>query len=285
MAEVRAFRPKDKRDFPLSLDLSNHNMNSNTSSNMKLNTEAFPDQPWLRLENARPSGPETPPSDVSTPTLLQLEDDSLSLASSPSSAVTPPAVPELLRAARIANSSRYQTILPSDQPVVAVLGVGYVGTHLVDTFSTKHSVIGFDVSPNRIKTLLQQQAEQRKIQLASLMNQPQQQQLDESEAVEPVHYTSDAGDLRQATHFLISVPTLLRQDGTVDASYLCKALQLLEEHARTGATIVIESSVAVGMTRELLGPLAMQRGFLAGMSPEVSFLLFFYFISFLYEFR
>jgi hypothetical protein len=32
---------------------------------------------------------------------------------------------------------------------------------------------------------------------------------------------------------------------------------------------VIESTVAVGMTRDFLGPLARSRGILAGMSPEV----------------
>ena len=38
---------------------------------------------------------------------------------------------------------------------------------------------------------------------------------------------------------------------------------------RPGSTVVIESSVAVGMTRQLLGPLAQAKGFYAGMSPEV----------------
>ncbi|KAH6893420.1 hypothetical protein B0T10DRAFT_604637 [Thelonectria olida] len=38
--------------------------------------------------------------------------------------------------------------------------------------------------------------------------------------------------------------------------------------ARRGSSVVIESSVAVGMTRQLLGPLAVSKGPFAGMSPE-----------------
>jgi hypothetical protein len=33
---------------------------------------------------------------------------------------------------------------------------------------------------------------------------------------------------------------------------------------------VIESSVSVGLTRQLLGPIAEAKGLFAGMSPEVS---------------
>jgi UDP-N-acetyl-D-mannosaminuronate dehydrogenase len=138
------------------------------------------------------------------------------------------------------------TISAADEPIVAVLGVGYVGTHLVSSFSSQYSVIGFDVSSERIKQ----------------MNQT-------NPCEDKIHFTSDPCEMRRATHFLISVPTLLRQDRTVDSSYLQSAIKTVGTYARQGATVVVESSVAVGMTRKLLGPLAVARGFFAGMSPEV----------------
>lgn len=143
----------------------------------------------------------------------------------------------------------------ADSPTVAVLGVGYVGTHLVNTFATKYPVIGFDVSKTRINDLTHAQSRVSEL------------------VLDQIEYTWDACALRKATHFLISVPTLLRHDRTIDASYISKALQTVMKHARPGSTIVIESSVAVGMTRELLGPMALQMGFFAGMSPEVHGLL------------
>ncbi|KAH7466303.1 hypothetical protein FOMA001_g16705 [Fusarium oxysporum f. sp. matthiolae] len=44
---------------------------------------------------------------------------------------------------------------------------------------------------------------------------------------------------------------------------------MVGQAARRGSTIVIESSVAVGMTRELVGPIAKRLALFAGMSPEV----------------
>ncbi|RSL85857.1 hypothetical protein CEP51_003110 [Fusarium floridanum] len=131
------------------------------------------------------------------------------------------------------------------EPLVAVIGVGYVGEHLVDIFSKNFNVLGYDVSEARTQQLAQKQpAESR------------------------VRFTSKACDLADATHFLISVPTLLLPDKTIDSSYLRSALSSVGLYARQGAVVVVESSVAVGMTRELLGPLAKERGFFAGMSPE-----------------
>ncbi|KAH7162177.1 hypothetical protein B0J13DRAFT_633044 [Dactylonectria estremocensis] len=131
------------------------------------------------------------------------------------------------------------------EPLVAVIGVGYVGEHLVSVFSKNYNVLGFDVSAARAQHLAEKQ-----------------------EADGNVRFTSNACALAEATHFLISVPTLLLPDKTIDSSYLRSALSAVGLYARRGATVVVESSVAVGMTRELLGPLAKERGYFAGMSPE-----------------
>jgi nucleotide sugar dehydrogenase len=130
-------------------------------------------------------------------------------------------------------------------PLVAVIGVGYVGEHLVAEFSKHYDVLGYDVSEARVKMLSDKFVDNHRLRL-----------------------THSAKDLACATHFLISVPTLLLPDKTIDSSYLRSALAAVGVHARRGATVVVESSVAVGMTRQLLGPLAKERGFFAGMSPE-----------------
>ncbi|KAI1068208.1 hypothetical protein LB507_004233 [Fusarium sp. FIESC RH6] len=136
-------------------------------------------------------------------------------------------------------------VTSEDIPVVAVVGVGYVGTHLVSSFSSKYQVIGFDVSERRINDLRQEFKGNMRVQFSRTQN-----------------------DLVSATHFLISVPTLLRPNKTIDSSYLRDALKMVCQVARRGSTIVIESSVAVGMTRELVGPIAKRLGLFAGMSPE-----------------
>lgn len=138
-----------------------------------------------------------------------------------------------------------RSVSSSDEIIVAVVGVGYVGHHLVETFSSKYRVVGFDVSLARVKQL--------STDFSHLKN---------------VTFTTNSNNMADATHFLIAVPTLLRPDHSIDCSYLLRALQTVSSQGRRGATVVIESSVAVGMTRHLLGPIAAARGFFAGMSPE-----------------
>jgi UDP-N-acetyl-D-mannosaminuronate dehydrogenase len=109
-------------------------------------------------------------------------------------------------------------------------------------------VLGFEVSTERVESL-------RKV-------------YDQEDS--RVSFTLAPKDLSRDTHFLVSVPTLLLEDKSINTSYIQIALTTIGRYARRGSTIVVESSVAVGMTRQLVGPLAKQKGFYAGMSPEVS---------------
>ncbi|KAK6223182.1 polysaccharide biosynthesis protein vipA/tviB [Colletotrichum tabaci] len=136
-------------------------------------------------------------------------------------------------------------VVPKDTPLVAVLGVGFVGEGLVDAFSSRCNVLGFDTNAKRVDDLRQR-----------YLMKPN------------VKFTTEETDLGVATHFLVAVPTLLLSDRSIDLSYLRSALSMVEKWARRGSTVVIESSVAVGLTRELLGPIARSRGLFAGMSPE-----------------
>ncbi|RGP80217.1 hypothetical protein FLONG3_1751 [Fusarium longipes] len=185
----------------------------------RLSLPSLPDpSQWGHLDNGFGFYPDSPP---------------LSSSSSDAGAVTSQTL------------YHFSQVTQQDEPVVAVIGVGYVGKHLVSSFSSRYQVIGFDVSAARIQDLIA-----------------------EYEDSSNVQFSHDSQDLRRATHFLISVPTLLRHDKTIDSSYLREALKTVGEVARSGSTIVVESSVAVGMTRQLLGPLAASRRFFAGMSPE-----------------
>lgn len=138
--------------------------------------------------------------------------------------------------------------IPTDsKPLVAVIGVGYVGHHLVQVFSKEYKVVGFDVSEKRIEDIRSDFSANANVEL-----------------------TSNPLELAKATHYLISVPTLLLPDKNIDTSYLGNAIKTISPFLRPRSTVVIESSVAVGMTRELVSALALEKGCFAGMSPEVS---------------
>lgn len=135
----------------------------------------------------------------------------------------------------------------SDKPtVVAIIGVGYVGEHLMEVFSSAFQIIGYDVSPARIEHLQSKHS-----------------------GLERVKFSNDEKDLKNACHFLVCVPTTLGLNGKVNSSHVRSAIKMLYRYVSNTSIVVIESTVAVGMTREFLGPLARSHGILAGMSPEV----------------
>jgi UDP-N-acetyl-D-mannosaminuronate dehydrogenase len=143
-------------------------------------------------------------------------------------------------------ASPHEMDLVEPESIVAVIGVGYVGTHLVEAFAGHYKVIAFDLSERRLAEVSKQ--------LIGL----------------PVHFTSNAKDISDASHVLISVPTILKEDKSIDTAYLRSAIATVEKYVKPGSTVVVESSVAVGMTRELVGPLMTSRNLKVGMSPEVS---------------
>jgi threonine dehydrogenase-like Zn-dependent dehydrogenase len=166
--------------------------------------------------------------------------------------LTPP--PETITSAQWLNTIHSCQIDKSSPaahaPVVAVIGVGYVGTHLVEAFAHHYNVVAYDLSEKRLRDVAEQ--------LVDL----------------PIQFTSCASDLTRASHVLISVPTVLNKDKTIDTTYLRSAIATVEKYVKDGSTVVVESSVAVGMTRQLVGPLMISKKLKIGMSPEVSYLEF-----------
>ncbi|OTB02246.1 hypothetical protein M426DRAFT_264736 [Hypoxylon sp. CI-4A] len=178
--------------------------------------------------------------------------DRLTRADKPSQQTSPPSTPRIISfpneidGAQELQPTNTNHVDPDEEPLVAVIGCGYVGTQLISSFSSQYDVLGFDVSPKQIQKL--------EAELGG----------EGSRAT----FTLDPRDLNRATHFLVSVPTLLQADRTIDTTYIKSALMNIRSYGRDGCTVVIESSVAIGMTRALLTPLAKEKGFFVGMSPE-----------------
>lgn len=126
---------------------------------------------------------------------------------------------------------------------IAVIGVGFVGESLLLQFRPLLPCIGFDISEKRLQELTPQFASFPSVQL-----------------------TSKPAALARATHYFIAVPTNLKEDGSVNLDFVRLAVKTVLQHAKPGACIVIESSVPVGTTRDLLS--SYKDLFHCGMSPE-----------------
>lgn len=135
----------------------------------------------------------------------------------------------------------------SDAPsTIAIIGVGYVGEHLMEVFSSAFPIVAYDISASRIDNLRLKYSEKHN-----------------------VKFSTDSRDFQTASHFLLCVPTSLSLTGGVDSSHIRSAVDMLYPYVKANSIVVVESTVAVGMTRQLLGPLVKARGIFGGMSPEV----------------
>lgn len=127
---------------------------------------------------------------------------------------------------------------------VCIIGVGYVGEHLIDTFKNSYRVIGVDVNEQRIKYLKSVFKDNKKITLQST-------------------YTN----LEDCDVFLVSVPTLVDTNKDIDMSYLHSVKNSIKDIIKPGSLVVVESSVYVGATREIFGEFR-EKGVFVGFSPE-----------------
>jgi nucleotide sugar dehydrogenase len=132
----------------------------------------------------------------------------------------------------------------SDRKNVCIVGVGYVGEHLVESFSTydKYNVIGFDLNKDRLEIL--------------------------KNKYKNCTFTNSEKDLTNVDLFCIAVPTLLNESkDNIEEGPITSVKRMLMRVAKRGCTVVIESSVYVGATRKLFSSL-LGHGIYVGFSPE-----------------
>lgn len=127
---------------------------------------------------------------------------------------------------------------------VCIMGVGFVGLHLVECFSRKHQVKGFDVSKDRIELL------------------------NKHHKMDNVTYTNNFDDVKDCKLYCVSVPTILTDQNDVDFNYVNKAISMLTDIVQPGCVVVLESSVSIGTSRRLLESLYLNKGVFVGFSPE-----------------
>ncbi|MFA6132884.1 MAG: nucleotide sugar dehydrogenase [Phycisphaerae bacterium] len=156
--------------------------------------------------------------------------------------------------------------IESHKAVVGVVGLGYVGLPLVREFTRGGvKVLGFDIDPTKIKTLLAGESYIEHI---------------PSETVKTMvrgglfGATTDFARLKEPDCILICVPTPLTKMREPDVSYIEKTAEAIARVLRRGQLIVLESTTYPGTTREVMLPILETSGlkvgkdFLLAFSPE-----------------
>src|SRR5687767_724032 len=152
--------------------------------------------------------------------------------------------------------------LVNKEKKLSVIGLGYVGLPIALEFARHIDVIGFDINAERIEKM------KKGIDPSN--------ELDSSEFKgRSITYTADPNDLKQASFYIVTVPTPIDAHNLPDLKPLLAATQTIGKVLKKGDYIVYESTVYPGCTEEDCIPLLEElsglkcgEDFKVGFSPE-----------------
>ena len=154
---------------------------------------------------------------------------------------------------------------------IGIIGLGYVGLPLARLFATKYAVVGFDINQTRIRELRQGEDATQEVSKALL----ESVYLSENTNEVGLFYSSESQDLKDCTHFIVTVPTPVDKNNRPVLTPLIKASETIGGVMKKGAIVVYESTVYPGATEEDCVPvlenvsgLTFNEDFFVGYSPE-----------------
>ncbi|MFD1563877.1 nucleotide sugar dehydrogenase [Haloarchaeobius amylolyticus] len=149
------------------------------------------------------------------------------------------------------------------EATICVVGLGYVGLPLAVGFAqSDYRVIGYDVDDVTVDRL------QEGIDTTGDLSDGVIQEGD-------ISYTTDAAAIGEADYVVIAVPTPIDDDERPDLGYVESAATTVGSKMDPGTTVILESTVYPGTTRDVLVPaledasgLTAGEDFFVGYSPE-----------------
>ncbi|MEJ6617575.1 MAG: nucleotide sugar dehydrogenase [Crocinitomicaceae bacterium] len=159
------------------------------------------------------------------------------------------------------NNSIYNKLV-NKETTLAVIGLGYVGLPIALEFARKIKVIGFDINAERVELMKK--------------NIDPSKELDASEFEGcDISFTANIDDLKDATFFVVAVPTPIDDSNLPNLKPLLSATATVAKVLKKGDYVVFESTVYPGCTEEDCVPvleevsgLKFREDFMIGYSPE-----------------
>ena len=154
-------------------------------------------------------------------------------------------------------------ILKKKNLKIAIIGLGYVGLPLALEFAKKKSIIGFDISKDRINELKSGKDRNLEFNKHELKN------------LKRLNFTNKVEDIKSSNCFIITVPTPIDQFRKPNLRPLLNATKMLGRIIKKNNLIIYESTVFPGCIEEECVPvlekyskLNFNEGFFCGYSPE-----------------
>ncbi len=151
----------------------------------------------------------------------------------------------------------------TENTVVAVVGLGYVGLPLAVEFGKKYRTLGYDLSEAKIASYRSHCDPTGEVSSESL------------KTATKLNLSTDPALISEADIIVVAVPTPVDEAHIPDFSPLVSSSKTVGQHMKKGAIVVYESTVYPGATEEVCIPLLEQhsgmkwlRDFHVGYSPE-----------------
>ncbi len=152
--------------------------------------------------------------------------------------------------------------LKNKETKIAVIGLGYVGLPIALEFAKTMSVIGFDINEKRVDMM------KNNIDPSEELNASAFEGCD-------IQFTANLEDLKDATFFVVAVPTPINAHKLPDLTPLIGASTSVGKVLKKGDYVVYESTVYPGCTEddcipvlEEVSGLKWKKDFMIGYSPE-----------------
>ncbi|RKD89134.1 nucleotide sugar dehydrogenase [Halopiger aswanensis] len=146
---------------------------------------------------------------------------------------------------------------------ICIVGLGYVGLPLAVGFAqSDYRVIGYDVDDETVDRLRAGVDTTGELSAEGIRD-------------DNISYTTSAAEISEADYVIITVPTPVDDDDRPDLTYVEQAGRTVGSRMDPGTTVILESTVYPGTTREVLVPaleeaseLTAGEDFFVGYSPE-----------------
>lgn len=136
------------------------------------------------------------------------------------------------------------------EKTICIVGLGYVGLPLAESFSKHLKTIGFDIDSKKIEEL-------------------------KKNGEKDIIYTTEASLIKEGDFVIVAVPTPLTKSKEPDLTYVKSATEIVGNNLKKDATVVLESTVYPGVTEEEVKPILEKESglkcgqdFKIGYSPE-----------------
>jgi UDP-N-acetyl-D-glucosamine/UDP-N-acetyl-D-galactosamine dehydrogenase len=150
----------------------------------------------------------------------------------------------------------FQSLINKEKKV-AVVGLGYVGLPLALELATHMKVIGFDINSKRIAMMQQGEDPSKEVESAAF-------------AGKDIVFTDDVNVLKEASFFIVTVPTPVDDHKVPDLTPLQKASETVGKVLKKGDYVIYESTTYPGCTEEDCMPILEQ---FSGLKGKVDFKL------------